>query len=124
MAWSDQRAFVLGSLRNLYETGKCSDLEVKCEDRVFHVHKLILSFFTDYFEDIDSMWTRLNLELNHVENIFKFMYCGQIVMRYDEMEDFLVACKFLRIRLFKSADVNAEGMNAQQQKEAEPMTFN
>ncbi len=45
-----------------------------------------------------------------VFQVLKFMYYGQVVVRYDEMEGFLHTCKFLGIRLFKPPDVTAEGL--------------
>ena len=94
VAWSDHKAFVLGGLRSLLETGRSPDFEIKCHDTVFKVHKLILSLFTDYFETFDGLWTRIDIGAASMHNILRFIYHGQVVMRYDEMESFLSSCCF------------------------------
>ena len=57
--------------------------------------------FTDHFAECDGLWIHLDLPAGHLEHLFEFIYHGQIVVRYDQMEAFLRTCKFLGVRLFK-----------------------
>lgn len=110
VAWTDHKALVLSGMRNLFDSGRHSDFIIRCHDRVFRVHKLILGLFTDYFGGCDGLWIRINVNPMLMEKVLKFMYYGQVVVNYDEMEGFLHTCKFLGIRLFKPANVTAEGL--------------
>ncbi len=110
VAWSDHKAFLLHGVRDLFESGKYSDLEIKCYDKSFYVHKLVLGLFTDYFYNYDGLWMRINVKKDHMENVLRFIYLGQVVIQYDQMEGFLNTCKFLGIKLFKDKELNAEGI--------------
>ena len=118
VAWTDHKAFILSGIRCLYDSGRHSDFTIRCHDTEFRVHKLILGLFTDYFRGCDGLWMRINVNPDLMEKVLKFMYHGQITVNYDEMEGFLHACKFLGIKLFKSAEVNAEGMKGDDENEA------
>lgn len=107
VAWSDHQSYVLKGFKSFLETGVYSDLEIKCNERSFHVHKLILALFTDYFNDYDGLWVRLDINIDHMENILRFIYTGQVVVAYDQMEGFLRACKILGLTLFKDKEMEA-----------------
>lgn len=76
--WSDHWAFVAHGLSKLFEEGKQSDLTIKCHEREFAVHKLILNLFTDHFSEVDGLWIRINVNPSHMEKMLLFMYKGQV----------------------------------------------
>lgn len=81
VAWSDHKAFVLHGMRMLFESGEHTDLEIRCHDRVFRVHKLILGLFTDYFQSCDAIWMRIDVSPENMESMLKFIYLGQARMK-------------------------------------------
>ncbi len=71
--WSDHGVFVKKWLRHLFKTGFASDFEIKCNEKSYKVHKLVLGMFTDFFYEFDGLWTRLDLETVHMESILRFV---------------------------------------------------
>ncbi|TRY62093.1 hypothetical protein TCAL_06662, partial [Tigriopus californicus] len=89
----------------LLSTGEGSDFQIKCHDRVFKVHKLILNLYTDYFKNTDGIWLRIQMDPAILEKILTFLYHGQVNVQYDEMETFLECCRTFNIRLFKDDSI-------------------
>ncbi|XP_059088256.1 zinc finger protein 160-like [Tigriopus californicus] len=99
--WSDHQTFLLHGIRHLWITGEGSDFHIKCGAREFAVHKMVLNLFTDYFQDTDGLWLRIEMNPVILEKILTFLYYGQVNIQYDEMETFLRSCRLLQIRLFQ-----------------------
>ena len=72
--WSDHQAFLYRGLNDLYVSGRYADLEIKCYDHVFKVHKLVMSLFTDFFLDCDGLWMRINLNPEQMEKVIIGFY--------------------------------------------------
>ena len=59
----------------------------------------------------------MNVDPALLSKVLSFVYHGQVLVSYDEMEGFLQTCKQLRMRLFKEEGVNAEGQRDQEKDE-------
>ena len=103
VVWSDHGAFLANGLSSLLAAGTHSDLTIKCHDREFAVHKLVLGLFTEHFADCDGIWIRINVDPSHMQKIIEFMYLGRAVVAHDELEGFLQSCKAINMRLFSDA---------------------
>ena len=99
--WSDHSALLVNSLMNLYAEGRHSDLTIKCHDRQFHVHKLVLQLFTSHFSEADGLWVRIEMDPGILEKVLLFMYGGQVSLAQEDTTGFLQACKQLKLKLFK-----------------------
>lgn len=103
--WTDHDSLFLQGLRHFYINGEYTDLTIRCNDKEFQVHKLVLRLFTDYFDDLDGLWVRINVASVFLEKLLCFIYFGEVNVGYHEMEEFLSTCKQLRIKLFKNTDM-------------------
>lgn len=104
VVWSDHQTFLLNGLRQLFIRGEGSDFHIKCGNREFAVHKMVLNLFTDYFQDTDGLWLRIEMDPRILEKILTFLYHGQVHIQNDQMEPFLRGCRCLQIRLFHAPD--------------------
>lgn len=104
VAWTDHKILFQSGLKTLHETGKFSDLTIKCRQKVFKVHKLVIGMFTDYFSAFDGLWMRMDVNETVLESIIKFIYLGQVTLNYNLIESFLSTCKILNIKLFKPSE--------------------
>ena len=73
--------------KELFHTGKFSDVKIKVGSREFHVHRCILSLSSEVFERMflsDMIETRSNtIEINDIsddicEEMLRFIYCNEI----------------------------------------------
>lgn len=108
VVWSDHGRLMSRGLADLYKTRRFADLEINCLGSIFRVHRAVLDLFTDYFRKFDGVWFRLDVDRSHLETLLRFMYLGQAVIDYDQMEDFLQLCRRLRVQLFKDVALTDE----------------
>ncbi len=73
--------------KELFQTGKFSDIKIKVLSKEFHVHRCILSLVSEVFERMflsDMIETRSNIiEINDIsdeicEEMLRFIYCNEI----------------------------------------------
>ena len=99
---NDHHAIMLSRIRDLFQTGAGYDLEIRCGLKRFRVHKVILGFYTNFFQNSDCLWQNVSLNPVVFEKVLEYIYLGQIVVEYNEMEEFFKTCKDLGIKLFDS----------------------
>jgi hypothetical protein len=99
--WTDHAWFLAQGLARIRANLRHSDFELRCRDRSFRVHKLVLAFYTDHFGAFDGPWARVDVNGAVMSCLLDFMYLGQAVIDYDRMEEFLQLCTLLKLRLFR-----------------------
>lgn len=116
MIWSDHDTILTHGLQKFYANKEYTDLTIRCHEKEFGVHKLILRLFTDFFNEMDGLWIRVNIDSVHMDKILRFIYYGEVIVAYNEMEEFLAACKTLKIKLFQSPPPDVSEMEPRRRR--------
>lgn len=78
VAWTDHAKLTQKGVKRILESGQFSDLEIRCQERVFKVHKVFLSLYTDFFDNYDNLWIQLDCNPVFLEHIINFVYLGEV----------------------------------------------
>ena len=81
------------------------DVTLACEDRQFQAHKVVLSAGSPFFEQIlksqkhpSPLLYLRGVEARHMESLLDFIYCGEVTLEQEELENFIKTGEELKVR--------------------------
>lgn len=109
LRWNDHGVSFFALAEDLLQQELLTDVTIWCGDRVFDAHRLVLCACSPLFK---SMLTRQRLQRSHAEQIvflrdvsavhferlLQFMYCGEVRVPNNELEDLLATATSLSVR--------------------------
>jgi len=92
----------MGSLR---KDKHFSDVSLACEGGHFQAHKVVLSAGSSFFEQIlkshkhpSPLVYLKGVEAKHMEFLLDFIYSGEVMLKQEELENFLKTCEELGVK--------------------------
>lgn len=106
LRWNDHGVSFFALAEDLLQQELLTDVTIWCGDRVFDAHKLVLCACSPLFK---SMLTRLRPQNHpvvflkdvspvHFERLLQFMYCGEVRVPNNELEELLATATSLSVR--------------------------
>lgn len=108
LRWNDHGVSFFALAEDLLQQELLTDVTIWCGDRVFDAHRLVLCACSPLFK---SMLTRQRLQRSpdpivflrdvsavHFERLLQFMYCGEVRVPNNELEDLLATATSLSVR--------------------------
>lgn len=136
LRWNDHGISFFALAEDLLQQELLTDVTIWCGDRVFDAHRLVLCACSPLFR---AMLTRQPPRLSrsdqqpivflrdinslHFERLLQFMYCGEVRVPNNELDDLLAAATSLKVRGLATSGLGNNSLLSQQprvQQQAPP----
>ena len=117
--WDKHEINITMAFNSLRKDEHFSDVTLACENRQFQAHKVVLSAGSSFFEQIlkshkhpSPLVYLKGVEAKHMELFLDYMYSGEVVLKQEELENFLKTGQELGLKGLAISD-NVENSSPQ-----------
>jgi len=103
--WDKHEKNISEAFLSLRKDEHFCDVTLACEDRQFQAHKVVLSAGSPFFEQIlksqkhpSPLLYLRGVEARHMESLLDFIYCGEVTLEQEELENFIKTGEELKVR--------------------------
>ena len=113
--WDKHERNISAAFQSLRHDEHLCDVTLACEGRQFQAHKVVLSAGSSFFEQVlkthkhpSPLIYLKGVEANHMQLLLNFVYCGEVALKQDVLENFLKTGDELGVRgLTSTADTES-----------------
>ena len=120
MNWDKHQINISLDFSSLRKDKHFNDVTLACENRQFQAHKVVLSASSTFFEQIlkshkhpSPLVYLKDVEAKNMELLLDFMYSGELMLKQDELENFLKTGQELGVKGLAVISGNKENSNTQ-----------
>ncbi|XP_046401259.1 protein bric-a-brac 2-like [Ischnura elegans] len=104
LQWNNFHCNLSSGFENLFKNEDLVDVTLACDGKFIQAHKIILSICSEYFRSLfkvnpckHPIVILKDVNYNDLVSILKFMYCGKVNVRQEDLPRFLEMAEMLKI---------------------------